>query len=273
LLAYALYLRIGAYGITPDRYFVALFALVLVILVTLQRFPTLRGDIRLMVAVPAVALLLGSFGPQGASSVSMRSQVDRFLAIVNDPAARETEADEALAALRYISAKDGLSRVTPEGFDQRDAEEGEYRAVARAWGLDPDRNRRAGDRFFSLTYPQQEAVGVSQFDLVVPDAGMIAGQRKPVVVMLPAGKKIELSLREGALRIAKENGRDITFDIDPARVTAILESGTGATPRIVLESDDKRVMLAPSFLYGTRAPQPEIRNFAGAIFLRSQDWD
>ena len=79
LLAYALYLRIGAYGVTPDRYLLALFGLVLAILVVLQRFPTLRGDIRLMVVVPALALLLASFGPQGASSVSLRSQVHRFL--------------------------------------------------------------------------------------------------------------------------------------------------------------------------------------------------
>jgi hypothetical protein len=273
LLAYALYLRIGAYGITPDRYLLALFGLVLAILVALQRVPSLRGDIRLMVVVPAVALLLASFGPQGASSISLRSQIHRFLAIVNDPAARETRADEALEALRYISANDGLIRVTPEGFDPSDTGVGEYRAIARAWGINPDRDRRGADRFFSLTYPQQEAVGVALFDLVVPDAGLIAGQRKPVTVTLPEDKQVELSLREGAFRVARENGQGVTFTIDPARVTAILESGTGTTPRIVLESDGKRVMLAPSFLYGIRAPQPEIRNFAGAIFLRSEDWD
>src|SRR5690606_26366728 len=80
LLAYALYLRVGAYGITPDRYLVALFALVLVILVVLQQLPASRGDIRFMVFVPCVALLLASFGPQGANAVSLRSQAARFLA-------------------------------------------------------------------------------------------------------------------------------------------------------------------------------------------------
>lgn len=275
LLAYALTLRIGSYGVTPERYLLALFAVVLAALVVLQWFPARPDDIRPMVLVPVVALLVASFGPQGANAISTRSQASRFLAIVNDPELKKTKNDEALGALRYLSAQDALQRVAPKGFvagpDAVDA--GEYRAVARAWGLNPDRNLRNADRFFSLTYPQQEAVAVSRFDLVVPDAGLIVGQRKPVTVSLPdRSGELQVSLDKGSLTIAGANWH-VAFAIDPERVTAIIENGTGSMPKIVLESQGRRVMLAPSFLYGEKEPQPQIRNFAGAIFLRAGDWE
>lgn len=271
LLGYALALRIGTFGITPERYLLALFGVVLAVLVVLQWSPV-RDDTRPMVFVPALALLLASFGPQGANAISERSQAHRFMSIVRNEATRKSENDEALTALRYLAAHDALALVAPEDFNQWDAEGGPYRAIALAWGLDPDRPLRKADRYFSLTYPRQEAIPVSGFDLVVPDAGMIVGQRNALRVAVPDDIDLTISLARGELRITTQ-GDTTEFPIDEDRIAAIVESGTSKTPMIVLEAGNKRVLLAPSFLYGERGPREQIRNFAGAIFLRRTDWE
>ncbi|MCO0638408.1 DUF4153 domain-containing protein, partial [Lutimaribacter sp. EGI FJ00014] len=101
LLFYALALRVGEYGITPDRFLLGLFGSVMAIVLALQLFPRLRGDIRLIAGLPVAALILGSFGPQGALGVSLRSQASRFLEIVQNPPVEEGREKEALSALTF----------------------------------------------------------------------------------------------------------------------------------------------------------------------------
>src|SRR5690606_29118830 len=115
LLFYALFLRVSEFGITPERYLLGLFGVVTAIVLVLQIFPRLKGDIRAIAALPAIALLLGGFGPQGAIGVSLSSQAGRFLAIVKNPPVEGRRHGEALAALSFLAGQEALARVVPEG--------------------------------------------------------------------------------------------------------------------------------------------------------------
>ena len=79
LLAVAVWERIDTYGITPERYALALFALVLAIVMAMQLVRRLRGDVRLIAGIGALALFVTSAGPWGMIPVSARSQFDRLV--------------------------------------------------------------------------------------------------------------------------------------------------------------------------------------------------
>ncbi|WP_193227626.1 DUF4153 domain-containing protein [Aureimonas psammosilenae] len=75
LLCYALALRIGAEGVTTERFYLALGALAVALVLAVQIVPKLRGDIRWMAAIPIVLLALSSFGPLGTMATVARSQL------------------------------------------------------------------------------------------------------------------------------------------------------------------------------------------------------
>ncbi len=84
LLAIAIWRRVSDYGVTPDRYGVALVAVW-----TLLVFATLlvrrnRADMRVIIGGAAVLLLASSFGPQGAFAVTARSQFARLVALLDE---------------------------------------------------------------------------------------------------------------------------------------------------------------------------------------------
>jgi hypothetical protein len=82
LLVIAVWQRISQYGVTPERYGLALFALFLGLVLLVQLVPRWRGDIRFVPALGALALFLASFGPWGIIPVTVRSQTDRLMDIL-----------------------------------------------------------------------------------------------------------------------------------------------------------------------------------------------
>jgi hypothetical protein len=75
LLSVAIWRRVTDYGVTPDRYAVALVAVWAVIVCSYLLWRRNRADMRVLIGSAAVLLLVGSFGPQGAYSVTGRSQM------------------------------------------------------------------------------------------------------------------------------------------------------------------------------------------------------
>ncbi|MCE7029943.1 DUF4153 domain-containing protein [Jiella avicenniae] len=73
-------IRIGAEGVTLERYYVALAILAAALVILVQLLPGLRRDVRVMAAIPVVLLALSAFGPWGASSLVGRSQTGRIVA-------------------------------------------------------------------------------------------------------------------------------------------------------------------------------------------------
>jgi hypothetical protein len=83
LLTVAVSQRIAQYGVTPERYCLCLFAIWLTAMVFYMGAARGRIDIRAIPASLAVALLLSSFGPWGATSMSIRSQLGELYRVLN----------------------------------------------------------------------------------------------------------------------------------------------------------------------------------------------
>lgn len=78
LLTLAVWQRIAEYGVTPERYCLCLFALWLFAMAAYMGVARGGMDLRAIPASVAIALLASSFGPWGAASVSIRSQLGQF---------------------------------------------------------------------------------------------------------------------------------------------------------------------------------------------------
>jgi uncharacterized protein DUF4153 len=78
LLTLAVWQRIAEYGVTPERYCLCLFAIWLAAMIVYMSIMRGRIDLRTIPASLGIALVLSSFGPWGAASVSIRSQLGVF---------------------------------------------------------------------------------------------------------------------------------------------------------------------------------------------------
>jgi Domain of unknown function (DUF4153) len=103
LLALALERRVAAYGITEDRYLTGLAALA-AILLFLTWLVRRRIDIRIVPALAAGLLLVGAVGPYAAKLMTVHSQAQRFVDVL--------EASGELKGGRF----DGV-RSTPWGYE------------------------------------------------------------------------------------------------------------------------------------------------------------
>lgn len=273
LLFVALYLRVDAYGWTPPRYLLGLFGLVTLAVLVGQALPRLRGDIRLMVALPVAALALASFGPQGAVATALRSQSERFLAIVEADAAPDEAAEqEALAALRFLGRYDAILRVAPPGFSGSTEEIGLYRAVATAWGLDPDRPRTLADGGFSLGYPATAALATEGYDRIVPAVALFAQAEEGLALTLDTGARLRIALEDGALVVRTGAGAPVRFAIAAATVEALHAAGGDTPQRLALAAGTRRLLILPTALYGQIRPQARLTAIHGALALRAADW-
>ncbi|ESR23915.1 DUF4153 domain-containing protein [Lutibaculum baratangense] len=81
LLAFAAYVRISEYGLTPPRYALVLIAIWLGAMALLFARPRFERDVRLIPGILAVLVVLGSFGPWGGMAMSARSQADEFVTL------------------------------------------------------------------------------------------------------------------------------------------------------------------------------------------------
>jgi hypothetical protein len=84
LLTLAVWQRIAEYGVTPERYCLCLFAMWLFAMAVYMGLTRGRMDLRAIPASVAIALLASSFGPWGAASVSIRSQLGQFRRILEE---------------------------------------------------------------------------------------------------------------------------------------------------------------------------------------------
>ncbi|EKF16966.1 DUF4153 domain-containing protein [Nitratireductor pacificus] len=269
LLAYALVLRVGAFGITVDRFLLGLFGAVSALLVLAQLWPRLRGDTRVIAGLPVLALLLGSFGPQGALSRSVADQSARFLAIVNNPPVEGEDHDRALSALLFLSGERSLQSVAPEGFDVT-APGRSYRDVAVAWGLDPDRARKQPDDTVVVNSSEPMALVVAGFDTVLLNAQLYPAGGETSRIDLPDGARLSLSLQENVIGLGIDDEPVTRFPVSDEQVAEMVEQGRGAT--LTLTADGRTIMLAPTYFHAELKPGSQIRNISGTIFIRRAEW-
>jgi Domain of unknown function (DUF4153) len=78
LLAIAIWRRVADYGVTPDRYGIALVAIWVAFITIYLAARRNRADMRAILGGMAVLLLAGSVGPFGANGLTIASQLQRF---------------------------------------------------------------------------------------------------------------------------------------------------------------------------------------------------
>ncbi len=267
--------RIGAYGVTPERYLLVLFGVVSAMLTIAQVFPRLRGDIRLIAALPVLALLATSFGPQGATEVSVRSQVDRFqaLAVAGD-VTPEANA-EAISVLHYLAGAQALERVRPADLttdgepDQSDL----LRRIATAYGFDPDLTE-GSDQEFARSFQEEDAVALGSFDILLPSIVLYGSDEESsdgrATRVLPDGRTMEISLAGSAIRITS-GGNEALFTL-PVERYAQAAGPEEASRTLEVEADGRSVLLIPTHIRGSRQGGDRLESFQGSIALRGSDW-
>ncbi|MCF8481321.1 MAG: DUF4153 domain-containing protein [Rhodospirillum sp.] len=125
-LIWALWVRVGAYGWTEARYLVAVLGLWLAVFAGLHLVRPKRAWPFVGPLVLGGLLVLASFGPWGARSISIASQVGRFETLVTDtPMARWTPGDTGLGEvdrielaevaelMDWLGGREALDRVAP----------------------------------------------------------------------------------------------------------------------------------------------------------------
>ncbi|MDZ5697032.1 DUF4153 domain-containing protein [Chelativorans sp. M5D2P16] len=271
LLFFALVERVGTFGFTPERYLLGLFGAVTAVVVLLQFLPRFRGDIRVILALPVFALLLGGFGPQGALGISIRSQAERFLDIVGNPPVEGKRHEEALGALSFLAGQDALARVAPEGEDVDLSSGMGYQAIARAWDLDPTR-RFKGPSGFSLAYnAAPTAFALSGFDVMIPNFDLSTRDEEPESLTLPSGTELSFRLEENALLITAGE-ETVRFPVSKPTIEDMARiDGAKQVLKFGLGAEGREIMLLPTYLFAD-LQQPRLETFQGAILLKSEDW-
>lgn len=79
LLVIAVWERISTYGVTPDRYGIAVIAVWLALVTLYLAIRRNRADMRALLGSFAVLVLIGSAGPWGANNLSIESQFGRLV--------------------------------------------------------------------------------------------------------------------------------------------------------------------------------------------------
>lgn len=174
LLAYAIWLRVAAHGFTLERYFLALGGVAAGVCVLLQLLPRLRGDIRVLAAVPVILIALSGIGPWGAPSVVGRSQAARLAVNLGRvpggdfakmdeelrqemrsriDALDEVEQLDRVVALVPASRRDALRAAVTNGSNSRS------NAVATALGIDPEYALLPQTRSFTASRDRELELG------------------------------------------------------------------------------------------------------------------
>lgn len=275
LLFYALAVRLNAYGVTVDRFLLGLFGVISALLVLAQILPRLRGDTRLVAALPVAALLLASFGPQGAISRSIESQTGRFLAIVNQkPVSPEAERD-ALSILRFLNGKGALDRVAPNDLElapNDDFNRGErYRDVAQAWGLDPEMKRVPPEAPVTFFGAEAASFPIDGFDRLFVGVRPRSVSEQPFSTKFPDGREVRISIANNELSIAVGKAQPVRFKVSEEMILSF-RGQKKAPATIALEAEGRRVVIVPSYLYAAVKPAVELQAIDGILLLRSADW-
>jgi Domain of unknown function (DUF4153) len=300
LLLIALWQRVSIYGVTPERYALGLFALFLGLVLLTQLSARTRDDVRVVPALAALALFVGSFGPWGMFAVSARSQVDRLAdhlihagvlgdgKLTGDPQFSRGTAEDVRSIVRMLAEIRQVDRLRPlfagrpedpflgAGDADRRIETGRIWEALNVKEL-PPRPEDVGD--FSIG-AGSGAVATDGYDVVVPNLSL-TGVRSaevsldgglPNVRLQSKGTLIEIQSGDVDLQITAET----LLDAFKERVEAVetLPEDQARPPFLVdLQLGGRRVGLLFQFAAGKLTDLD--MTLSGASFdllLRRADW-
>jgi hypothetical protein len=277
LLGYALWLRVGDYGLTPERYLLGLFGVTVAVTLLLQIPKSTRGDIRILAGLPTIALFLASFGPQGEVATSVRSQEARFREAVRVKPVDEARNRQALAALGFLQGHDAVGRVAPESVAKIDAngkpKTGDtlYNEVADAYGLDRTRRYGLDDRYFSKSFNQPVAMPIEGFDIVIPNLRILGKPSTATTVKLPDATVLGFAMQAGEVLVTA-GAETAIFKFDETALRTFVDSRDETAQPLKLSDGRRIMMMLPETAYGDLKPKLEPRSLTGTLFLRGGDW-
>ena len=133
LLTIAVWRRVSDYGVTPDRYGIALVAVWIAALAAYLAYRRNAADMRAIIGGFAVLLLVGSVGPFGANGLTVTSQFGRLAALLEAngvlkdgrivtpiPAIKDEHKSSGSSMLYALRAAGGMDRLRPwfEGLEK-----------------------------------------------------------------------------------------------------------------------------------------------------------
>jgi hypothetical protein len=134
LLVIAVWERIGAYGVTPDRYGLVVVALWLAVVTLYLAIRRNRADMRLLLGSFALLVLIGAAGPWGANGVTIADQLARLIKLFDEnkivdasghiadpvPAIPDQAKRDINSIIYTLSEVGGLDRLRPFFADRPD---------------------------------------------------------------------------------------------------------------------------------------------------------
>jgi hypothetical protein len=244
LLFIAVWRRIGDYGLTEQRYLMALIGVWALILAAFRIVQGARFDLRLVPGVLAVLLLAASLGPGGAIGLSVLSQKAELASILSangllvegkivprGEGAAENPLGEQAARARaiewYLNTHHSLGLLAPwfEGhpndpFAPGKAPEETARELLIALGLRPDLGSSSGAVHFTH-YSDVPAVltpgkGAYIVGPIVFQGAPTPAPIAPESVDIEELGTVKLELSDTQLRASLNDGTAVTFDMSEA---------------------------------------------------------
>lgn len=240
LLGIAIWRRVSDYGVTPDRYGIALVAIWVAFITAYLAFRRNRADMRAILGGIAILLLVGSIGPFGANGVTITSQIDRLAQLL--------EANGLL--------KDGKA-VSPPGLVQSDVGTKGFSmlyAIQSAGGLQRletwfhgnDKNPFNGlDHGSTLTYAIAEFLGFTQPQ---PEADYVNfTANAPLALDVVGNSRLVGPLQAIQTYNAQDEQQPMTARFDKTALTIRLDTATYSVAlKDLLEKTKARLATTPS---------------------------
>lgn len=297
LLVIAVWQRIDAYGVTPERYGLVLFALFLALVLLVQLPPRLRGDIRFIPAIGALALLVASIGPWGIVPVSARSQFDRLMVMLTDTGVLEDgrivgapqfsrgAAQDVRSIVRMLVEIKATGRLAPLFSGRPDdpflvaSDSNNWTEATRLWAAFNVKELPSEEGQFAIS-AGWGTVAISGYDLVAPDislkgfraASFSIGDGLADVRLGPEGVLLEIKSGDVTVQVTP----DLLRDAIEKRVETVEKPAAGeARPPFLVELSiaGKRIGLLFEHVSGELKDGALTLSSAGFdLLLRSEDW-
>lgn len=264
LLAFALRERVSAYGVTEDRYCLALIGLAAFILAAAW-LPRRSLDPRAVLVVAGLLYLVGAVGPLSAERVSVQSQAARLVAVL--------EASGELTEGRFKG-----ERTTPWGQETRRdlqsiidllARRKALYLVAPVFGADLAGNADQLKIKLGLNVPPRPGPTLSSYlridtDILFGSFMTFTLETQPVVFRAPDQPDYTLSGEGRQVRLTGPAG---TFSFDFSHEPES-KPGTPFVPRLVRAGDPRAVMIVRNLRWRTAGGQTHLDMLSGEILLR-----
>ena len=280
LLGYALYLRIGEYGVTPDRYFLAAFGVLMTVFALMQAVPFTRNWLPGAAPLTVIVLILGSFGPWGAEKVSLNSQVKQFAQLLDDKFhVISGEGGRAASLLRYLRKHDGLALLKPftEEFEKNPFELAKDKTswklrgeLEKAFKIETARSNDDHKKGRKQVSFERGIVSVEGYDLHLPNVSLFPNRTVYKGGALSQGYSIKI--KSDAILVGYAN-LEVSYALEPMRAFFTEATNNEDARSFELVSGGKKLLIVPTYLNLKLGKKIELITGSASIFLRKKDWE